>query len=68
MFTFKSIYVNVGFEVVFENLKDKFHGDFISNWCHSTMLSKIFQGRTKLQYPTHNEEPPQVQVNNAKAP
>jgi hypothetical protein len=58
----------VGFEVVFENLKDKFHGDFILIWCHSIMLSKVFQGRTKLQYPNHNEEPLQVQVNNAKAP
>jgi hypothetical protein len=58
----------VDFEVVFENLKDKFHRDFIANWCHSTMLSKVFRGRTKLQYPNHNEEPFQVQVNNAKAP
>jgi hypothetical protein len=55
----------VGFEIVFETLKDKFHGDFIPNWCHSTMLSKVFQGRTK---PNHNQEPLQVQVNNAKAP
>ncbi len=60
--------MNVGFEVVFENLKDKFHGDFILNWCHSIMLSKVSQGRTKLQYPNHNEDPLQVQVNNAKAP
>jgi hypothetical protein len=58
----------VGFEVVFEILKDKFHGDFIPIWCHFTILSKVFQGRIKLQYPNHNEEPPQVQVNNAKAP
>jgi hypothetical protein len=50
--------VNVGFEVVFENLKEKFDGDFIPNWCHSTMLSKVFQGITKLQYPNHNEETP----------
>ncbi len=49
--------MNVCFEIVFENLKDKLHGDFIPNWCHSTMLSKVFQGRTKLQYPNHNEEP-----------
>jgi hypothetical protein len=27
---------------------------------HSTMLSKVFQGRIKLQYPNHNEEPLQV--------
>ncbi len=53
-----------GFEIVFEINKIKFHGNFIPNWCHS----KVFQGRTKLQYPNHNEEPPQVQVNNAKAP
>jgi len=60
--------VNVGFEVVFENLNNKFHRDFIPNWCHYTMLSQVFQGRTKLQYPNHNEKPPQVQVTNAKTP
>jgi hypothetical protein len=32
------------------------------------MLSKVFKGKTKLQYPNHNEEPPQVEVNNEKAP
>jgi hypothetical protein len=55
-----NIYVNVGFEVVFEHLKDKFHGDFIPNWRHSTMLNKVFQGIIKLQYRNHNEEPPRV--------
>jgi hypothetical protein len=64
MFTFRIIYMCAGFEIVFEINKIKFHGNFIPNWCHS----KVFQGRTKLQYPNHNEEPPQVQVNNAKAP
>ncbi len=60
--------MNVDFEVVFQNLKDKFHEDFIPNSCHSTMLSKVLQGRTKLQYLNHNEEPLQIEVNNANGP
>jgi hypothetical protein len=30
------------------------------------MLSSIFQGKTKLQYPNHNEDPPHVRVKDAK--
>jgi hypothetical protein len=32
------------------------------------MLSKVLQGRTKLQYLNHNEEPLQIEVNNANGP
>jgi hypothetical protein len=38
----------MGFGVVFAVPKDKFHGEFILNGCYSIMISKIFQGKTKL--------------------
>jgi len=50
----------VAFGIVFRGLGDKFHGDLILEGCYTIMLSSIFQGRAKLQYPNHNEDLPQV--------
>ncbi len=38
------------------------HGDLIPEGCYIIMLNSIFQGKAKLQYPNHNEDPPQVRV------
>jgi hypothetical protein len=31
------------------------------------MLNSIFQGKAKLQYPNHNEDPPQVRVKDVES-
>jgi hypothetical protein len=55
-----SVLRNVASGIVFKGLGDKFHGDLIPKGCYTIMLSSIFQGKAKLQYPNHNEDPPHV--------
>jgi hypothetical protein len=47
-------------------LFSEFHGDLIPKGCYTIILSSIFQGRVKLQYPNHNEDPPHVQMKDVK--
>jgi hypothetical protein len=51
---------SVAFGIIFRSLGNKFHGDLILEGCYTIMLSSILQGKDKLQYPNHNENPPQV--------
>jgi len=50
----------VAFGIVFRGSGDKFHGVLILEGCYTIILSSIFQGKAKLQYPKHNEDLLQV--------
>ncbi len=63
---FDSALESVAFGIVFGHSWDKFCGDLILEASYTIMLSLMFQGRAKLQYPNHNEDPTHVRMKDAK--